>query len=116
MNNDIERWSQAFLDPGWSHLVIRQTEVKTLDDFYTVMMRSRDVRRQIVERVLKGKLVELFYIRRACDISFPAVYSKATGLSGIYFRFLKRPLSDTNRLLKHLNNYLCDNANIPNSL
>jgi hypothetical protein len=28
--------------------------VETLDDFYTLMMRSRDVRRQIVERVLKG--------------------------------------------------------------
>ncbi|CAD5217264.1 unnamed protein product [Bursaphelenchus xylophilus] len=54
MNNDIERWSAAFLDPGWSHLVIKQSEVQTLDDFYTLMMRSRDVRRQIVERVLKG--------------------------------------------------------------
>ena len=54
MANDIERWSTAFLDPGWSHLVIHQCEVKTLDDFYTLMMRTRDVRRQIVERVLKG--------------------------------------------------------------
>ncbi|KAI6225175.1 putative trehalose-6-phosphate synthase 1 [Aphelenchoides fujianensis] len=54
MNNDIERWSAAFLDPSWSYQVIRQTSVKTLDDFYTLMMRSRDVRRQIVERVLKG--------------------------------------------------------------
>jgi trehalose-6-phosphate synthase len=54
MANDIERWSAAFLDPGWSHLVIHQQEIKTLDDFYTMMMRTRDVRRQIVERVLKG--------------------------------------------------------------
>nr|CAH18869.1 putative trehalose 6-phosphate synthase [Aphelenchus avenae] len=54
MNNDIERWSTAFLDPGWSHLVIRQSEIKDLDDFYSLMMRTRDVRRQIVERVLKG--------------------------------------------------------------
>lgn len=30
MNNDIERWSTAFLDPGWSHLVIRQSEVRGL--------------------------------------------------------------------------------------
>lgn len=62
MNNDIERWSQAFLDPGWSHLVIRQTPVETLDDFYTLMMRSRDVRRQIVERVLKGEFVDGVYL------------------------------------------------------
>ncbi|KAI6185575.1 putative trehalose-6-phosphate synthase 1 [Aphelenchoides besseyi] len=54
MNNDIERWSSLFLDPRWSHLVIRQTPLETLDDFYTLMMRSRDVRRQIVESVLKG--------------------------------------------------------------
>lgn len=26
--NDIERWSAAFLDPGWSHLVIHQSEVR----------------------------------------------------------------------------------------
>lgn len=28
--------------------------MKTLDDFYTIMLRTRNVRRQIVERVLKG--------------------------------------------------------------
>lgn len=50
MANDIERWSAAFLDPGWSHLVIHQQDIKTLDDFYTMMMRTRDCRRQIVER------------------------------------------------------------------
>uniref|UniRef100_A0A7E4UZC4 alpha,alpha-trehalose-phosphate synthase (UDP-forming) n=1 Tax=Panagrellus redivivus TaxID=6233 RepID=A0A7E4UZC4_PANRE len=54
MANDIERWSVAFLDPGWSHLVIHQMDVRSLDDFYTLMMRTRDVRRQIVERALKG--------------------------------------------------------------
>ncbi|TMS33386.1 hypothetical protein L596_001134 [Steinernema carpocapsae] len=54
MANDIERWSTAFLDPSWTHQVIRPVEVKTLDDFYGLMMRTRDVRRQIVERVLKG--------------------------------------------------------------
>lgn len=30
MANDIERWSAAFLDPGWSHMVIRQREVQTI--------------------------------------------------------------------------------------
>uniref|UniRef100_A0A914MQR4 alpha,alpha-trehalose-phosphate synthase (UDP-forming) n=2 Tax=Meloidogyne TaxID=189290 RepID=A0A914MQR4_MELIC len=54
MANDIERWSQTFLDPSWSHLVIRQTDVTTLDDFFNLMLRTRDVRRAIVERVLKG--------------------------------------------------------------
>uniref|UniRef100_A0A1I8B9V0 alpha,alpha-trehalose-phosphate synthase (UDP-forming) n=1 Tax=Meloidogyne hapla TaxID=6305 RepID=A0A1I8B9V0_MELHA len=68
MANDIERyklivehfqimyfrWSQTFLDPSWSHLVIRQTDVNTLDDFFNLMLRTRDVRRAIVERVLKG--------------------------------------------------------------
>lgn len=48
------RWSQTFLDPSWSHLVIRQTEIQTLDDFFNLMLRTRDVRRAIVERVLKG--------------------------------------------------------------
>ncbi|VDM42244.1 unnamed protein product [Toxocara canis] len=54
MANDIEHWSAAFLDPSWTHQVIRPLDVKTLDEFYGLMMRTRDVRRQIVERVLKG--------------------------------------------------------------
>ncbi|CAG9539259.1 unnamed protein product [Cercopithifilaria johnstoni] len=52
--NDIEKWSTAFLDPSWTHHVIRSIEVKTLEDFYTVMLQTRNVRRQIVEHVLKG--------------------------------------------------------------
>uniref|UniRef100_A0A914ZRG6 alpha,alpha-trehalose-phosphate synthase (UDP-forming) n=2 Tax=Parascaris univalens TaxID=6257 RepID=A0A914ZRG6_PARUN len=54
MANDIEHWSAAFLDPSWTHQVIRPLDVKTLDEFYGLMMRTRNVRRQIVERVLKG--------------------------------------------------------------
>uniref|UniRef100_A0A0N4ZCB8 alpha,alpha-trehalose-phosphate synthase (UDP-forming) n=1 Tax=Parastrongyloides trichosuri TaxID=131310 RepID=A0A0N4ZCB8_PARTI len=54
MANDIERWSSSFLDPAWSHQVIKLSDIKTLDDFYKLMMRTRDIRRQIVERVLKG--------------------------------------------------------------
>ncbi|CAI5442330.1 unnamed protein product [Caenorhabditis angaria] len=54
MANDIERWSSAFLDPSWTHQVIRPTQIDTLDDFFSLMMKSRDVRRQIVARVLKG--------------------------------------------------------------
>ncbi|KAM3718185.1 Alpha,alpha-trehalose-phosphate synthase [Dirofilaria immitis] len=52
--NDIEKWSAAFLDPSWTHEVFRPIEVKTLEDFYTIMLQTRNVRRQIVERVLKG--------------------------------------------------------------
>ncbi|KHJ84885.1 hypothetical protein OESDEN_15395, partial [Oesophagostomum dentatum] len=52
--HDIERWSAAFLDPSWTHLVIRPMHVATLDDFFSLMMRTRNVRRQIVDRVLKG--------------------------------------------------------------
>ncbi len=54
ITNDIERWSSAFLDPSWTHEVIKQTEVDTLSDFYSLMFQTRNVRRQIVERVLKG--------------------------------------------------------------
>nr|CDQ06812.2 Bm8807 [Brugia malayi] len=54
LSNDIEKWSAAFLDPSWTHQVIRSVEVKTLEDFYTIMLQTRNVRRQIVERVLKG--------------------------------------------------------------
>uniref|UniRef100_A0A183BTQ7 T6PP_N domain-containing protein n=1 Tax=Globodera pallida TaxID=36090 RepID=A0A183BTQ7_GLOPA len=54
MANDIERWSATFLDPSWSHQVIRQMQVTTLDEFFNLMLRTRDVRRGIVERVLKG--------------------------------------------------------------
>ncbi|EYC14020.1 hypothetical protein Y032_0042g665 [Ancylostoma ceylanicum] len=54
LSNDIERWSAAFLDPSWTHLVIRPMQVNTLDDFFSLMMRTRNVRRQIVDRVLKG--------------------------------------------------------------
>ncbi|CAI4231008.1 unnamed protein product [Auanema sp. JU1783] len=52
--NDIERWSSAFLDPSWTHQVIRPQQIETLDDFYSLMMRTCNVRRQIVDRVLKG--------------------------------------------------------------
>ncbi|CAD6194952.1 unnamed protein product [Caenorhabditis auriculariae] len=52
--NDIERWSSAFLDPSWTHEVIRPTKVETLEDFFSLMMKTRNVRRQIVGRVLKG--------------------------------------------------------------
>lgn len=54
MANDIERWSSAFLDPSWTHEVIRPTQIETLDDFFSLMMKTRNVRRQIVGRVLKG--------------------------------------------------------------
>ncbi|CAB3405547.1 unnamed protein product [Caenorhabditis bovis] len=54
MANDIERWSSAFLDPSWTHEVIRPTQINTLDDFFSLMMKTRNVRRQIVSRVLKG--------------------------------------------------------------
>uniref|UniRef100_A0A0R3RPV4 alpha,alpha-trehalose-phosphate synthase (UDP-forming) n=1 Tax=Elaeophora elaphi TaxID=1147741 RepID=A0A0R3RPV4_9BILA len=54
ISHDIEKWSTAFLDPSWTHEVIRPIEVKTLEDFYTIMLQTRNVRRQIVERVLKG--------------------------------------------------------------
>ncbi|EFO14036.1 hypothetical protein LOAG_14488 [Loa loa] len=54
LSNDIEKWSAAFLDPSWTHEVIRSIEVKTLEDFYTIMLQTRNIRRQIVERVLKG--------------------------------------------------------------
>jgi trehalose 6-phosphate synthase len=54
MANDIERWSSAFLDPSWTHDVIRQTELGHLAEFYNLMFQTRNVRRQIVERVLKG--------------------------------------------------------------
>ncbi|VDM51956.1 unnamed protein product [Angiostrongylus costaricensis] len=54
LSNDIERWSTAFLDPSWTHLVIRQMKINTLDEFFSLMMRTRNVRLQIVNRVLKG--------------------------------------------------------------
>ncbi|EGT54456.1 hypothetical protein CAEBREN_30960 [Caenorhabditis brenneri] len=44
----------AFLDPSWTHEVIRPTQIETLDDFFSLMMKTRNVRRQIVGRVLKG--------------------------------------------------------------
>ncbi|VDL82889.1 unnamed protein product [Nippostrongylus brasiliensis] len=54
LSNDIERWSAAFLDPSWTHQVIRPMQVQTIEDFFSLMMRTRNVRRQIVDRVLKG--------------------------------------------------------------
>lgn len=52
--NDIEKWSQAFLDPSWTSDVIKPVPINTLRDFYALMHETRRVRRQIVERVLKG--------------------------------------------------------------
>ncbi|VDM97430.1 unnamed protein product [Thelazia callipaeda] len=54
MSHDIDEWSTAFLDPSWTHEVIRLTEVKLLADFYQLMQKTCQVRRQISERVLKG--------------------------------------------------------------
>ncbi|VIO86442.1 Uncharacterized protein BM_BM12499 [Brugia malayi] len=54
MSHDIDEWSTAFLDPSWTHEVIRLTEVKLLADFYQLMDKTCQVRRQIAERVLKG--------------------------------------------------------------
>uniref|UniRef100_A0A1I7U0B2 alpha,alpha-trehalose-phosphate synthase (UDP-forming) n=1 Tax=Caenorhabditis tropicalis TaxID=1561998 RepID=A0A1I7U0B2_9PELO len=52
--HDIDEWSDQFLDPKWTHEVISQCEVKQLGQFYNLMSRTAQVRRQIVECVLKG--------------------------------------------------------------
>ncbi|MFH4978281.1 hypothetical protein AB6A40_004990 [Gnathostoma spinigerum] len=54
MSHDIDEWSTAFLDPSWTHEVIRLTELKLLADFYQLMEKTCRVRRQIAERILKG--------------------------------------------------------------
>lgn len=35
MANDIEKWSAAFLDPSWTHQVIRSIEVRLIFSFST---------------------------------------------------------------------------------
>ncbi|ULT80311.1 hypothetical protein L3Y34_010703 [Caenorhabditis briggsae] len=52
--HDIDEWSDQFLDPKWTHEVISECEVKQLGQFYGLMNRTAQVRRQIVECVLKG--------------------------------------------------------------
>ncbi|VDK31045.1 unnamed protein product [Gongylonema pulchrum] len=54
LSHDIDEWSTAFLDPSWTHEVIRLTELKLLADFYQLMDKTCQVRRQIADRVLKG--------------------------------------------------------------
>ncbi|GMT06193.1 hypothetical protein PENTCL1PPCAC_28367 [Pristionchus entomophagus] len=54
----IDEWSTAFLDPSWTHEVIRPSEVRQLADFYMLMNKTAQVRRQIVEVVLKGMPVK----------------------------------------------------------
>uniref|UniRef100_A0A0K0E6E6 alpha,alpha-trehalose-phosphate synthase (UDP-forming) n=1 Tax=Strongyloides stercoralis TaxID=6248 RepID=A0A0K0E6E6_STRER len=54
MQHDIVEWSTSFLDPSWTHEVIRVSELKTLSDFYVLMEKSCKLRRQIVENILKG--------------------------------------------------------------
>ena len=54
IEHDIEKWSATFLDPSWSHDVIRVSPITTINDFYSLMFQTRNVRRQIVERILKG--------------------------------------------------------------
>ncbi|KRX14197.1 Alpha,alpha-trehalose-phosphate synthase [UDP-forming] 2 [Trichinella nelsoni] len=54
MANDIEKWSGAFLDYSWTHEVIEPVEVTSLAEFYSLMFQTRTVRRQIVERVVRG--------------------------------------------------------------
>ncbi|CAL2049163.1 unnamed protein product [Caenorhabditis brenneri] len=52
--HDIDEWSDQFLDPKWTHEVISQSEIKHLGQFFGLMSRTAQVRRQIVECVLKG--------------------------------------------------------------
>ncbi|CAB3400282.1 unnamed protein product [Caenorhabditis bovis] len=54
VEHDIEQWSSAFLDPSWTHEVISKTEIKQLADFYILMGRTAQIRKQIVDAVLKG--------------------------------------------------------------
>ncbi|PAV76504.1 hypothetical protein WR25_08783 [Diploscapter pachys] len=53
-HHDIDEWSRAFLDPSWTHEVIRPCEIRQLADFYVLMTKTAQIRRQIVEVVLKG--------------------------------------------------------------
>lgn len=72
-SHDIDEWSSAFLDPSWTHEVIRPSEVsppnrfngcvhvfivkfkiRQIADFYMLMAQTAQIRRQIVEVVLKG--------------------------------------------------------------
>ncbi|XGW33076.1 hypothetical protein V3C99_017520 [Haemonchus contortus] len=53
-SHDIDEWSTAFLDPSWTHEVIRPTEIRQIADFYMLMAQTAQIRRQIVEVVLKG--------------------------------------------------------------
>ncbi|KAK6057056.1 trehalose-6-phosphate synthase domain protein [Cooperia oncophora] len=53
-SHDIDEWSSAFLDPSWTHEVIRPTEIRQIADFYMLMAQTAQIRRQIVEVVLKG--------------------------------------------------------------
>uniref|UniRef100_A0A0N5A5X7 alpha,alpha-trehalose-phosphate synthase (UDP-forming) n=1 Tax=Parastrongyloides trichosuri TaxID=131310 RepID=A0A0N5A5X7_PARTI len=54
MQHDIVEWSTSFLDPSWTHEVIRISELKTLSDFYVLMEKTCKLRRQITENILKG--------------------------------------------------------------
>lgn len=62
MDNDIEKWSTGFLDANWAHDVIQPSAVSTLDDFYSLMLRTRDIRRQIVSRILKGAPIRPHFV------------------------------------------------------
>ncbi|WKY16973.1 hypothetical protein Q1695_001522 [Nippostrongylus brasiliensis] len=53
-SHDIDEWSSAFLDPSWTHEVIRPSEIRQIADFYMLMAQTAQIRRQIVEVVLKG--------------------------------------------------------------
>lgn len=52
--HDIDEWSDQFLDPKWTHEVISLCDINQLGQFYGLMSRTAQVRRQIVECVLKG--------------------------------------------------------------
>lgn len=53
IENDIEKWSTSFLDPGWTHEVIHVRSIKAFREFFNLMQDVRTIRRQIVSRVLK---------------------------------------------------------------
>uniref|UniRef100_A0AC35U6A1 T6PP_N domain-containing protein n=1 Tax=Rhabditophanes sp. KR3021 TaxID=114890 RepID=A0AC35U6A1_9BILA len=61
MKHDIVEWSTTFLDPSWTHEVIRPDKLITLSDFYTLMDKTCKTRRLIVENVLKGIAMKSHY-------------------------------------------------------
>lgn len=54
-SHDIKKWLDSYLDPAWGHDVVAVAELKSVRQFQEMMMKARDIRRQLARCIITQK-------------------------------------------------------------